>query len=81
MRYVSTLFLNIFTLLAVTQSVDNLFHSFIVKGVGSRAVSSFLSGEKQNVDAAVLHRFSRYPKFLQYLLSRAFVNTERFTHI
>ena len=26
----STLFLNIFTLLAVTQSVDNLFHSFIV---------------------------------------------------
>ena len=25
----STLFLNIFTLLAVTQSVDNLFHSFI----------------------------------------------------
>ena len=30
LRYVSTLFLNIFTLLAVTQSVDNLFHSFIV---------------------------------------------------
>ena len=30
LRYVSTLFLNIFTLLAVTQAVDNLFHSFIV---------------------------------------------------
>ena len=30
LRYVSTLLLNIFTLLAVTQSVDNLFHSFIV---------------------------------------------------
>ena len=30
LRYVSTLFLNIFMLLAVTQSVDNLFHSFIV---------------------------------------------------
>ena len=29
-RYLSILFLNIFTLLAVTQSVDNLFHSFIV---------------------------------------------------
>ena len=30
LRYVSTLFLNIFTLLAVTQSVDHLFHSSIV---------------------------------------------------
>ena len=30
LRYVSTVFLNLFTLLAVTQSVDNLFHSFIV---------------------------------------------------
>ena len=29
-RDVSTLFLNIFTLLAFTQSVDNLFNSFIV---------------------------------------------------
>ena len=28
--YVSVLFLNIFTLLAVEQSVDNLFHSLIV---------------------------------------------------
>ena len=30
LRYVSILFLSIFMLLAVTQSVDNLFHSFIV---------------------------------------------------
>ena len=30
LRNVSTLFLNIFSLLAVTQSVDNLFYSFIV---------------------------------------------------
>ena len=30
LRYVSTLFLNVFTLQAFTQSVDNLFHSFIV---------------------------------------------------
>ena len=28
--YVSTLFLNMFTLLPVTQSVDNLFHSLII---------------------------------------------------
>ena len=30
LRYMSTLFLNMFTLLAVTHSVDNLFHSLIV---------------------------------------------------
>ena len=30
LRYVLTLFLNIFTLLAVAQSLDNVFHSFTV---------------------------------------------------
>ena len=30
LTYVSTLFLNIFKLLAVRQSVDNLFHSLIL---------------------------------------------------
>ena len=30
LRYVSTLFLNVFTVLAITRYVDNFFHSFIL---------------------------------------------------
>ena len=50
----STLFWNIFTLLAVTQSVDNLFHSFIVLCENECFLISNLHGSFTNVTSCPL---------------------------
>ena len=63
----STLFLNIFTLLAVTRSVDNLFHSFIVLDLYITGITE--SWVKKDISDAEL-RLTGYVMFRRHRIGR-----------